>query len=168
MPPTAQLKADASSPWARQWCAGPVNGTWSTSFQSCWCFFCWVGNWKDYSIFLWFLWRVVWWFLLKMFFMFWKWFWVCLWPIPYSCVPIPSHETGSILLYQQVLVLWLKHHRLMVYVWCAALLGMFVGETNLPVPWHEIHDSLRASAAASQHILQGDRKKWIEADRSVS
>lgn len=26
MPPTAQLKSDASSPWARQWCAGPVNG----------------------------------------------------------------------------------------------------------------------------------------------
>eukprot|EP00434_Breviolum_minutum_P011963 symbB.v1.2.010547.t1/scaffold694.1/size172116/10 len=26
VPPTAQLKADSSSPWARQWCAGPVNG----------------------------------------------------------------------------------------------------------------------------------------------
>ncbi|CAL1156444.1 unnamed protein product [Cladocopium goreaui] len=26
VPPTAQLKSDASSPWARQWCAGPVNG----------------------------------------------------------------------------------------------------------------------------------------------
>ena len=118
--------------------------------------------------FLWFLWRVVWWFLLKMFFVLKMVLGVFVANSLYSCVPIPSHETGSILLYQQVLVLWLKHHRLMVYVWCAALLGMFVGETNLPVPWHEIHDSLRASTAASQDILQGDRKKWIEADRSVS
>ena len=35
VPPTAQLKADSSSPWARQWCAGPVNGTWSTRMDGC-------------------------------------------------------------------------------------------------------------------------------------
>lgn len=48
VPPTAQLKADSSSPWARQWCAGPVNGTWSTRMDG-------------------WLWTVVWWFLLNLF-----------------------------------------------------------------------------------------------------
>ena len=49
-------------------------------------------------------------------------------------------------------------HGVMVHS-CAGRLGMFVGETNLPVPWHQIHDSLRASTAASQDFLQGDGLK---------
>lgn len=143
VPPTAQLKADASSPWARQWCAGPVNGTWSMrSCQSCWCF-CW----KD-----------VWWFLMNLFFvlnmvlglLLANSFFMYTHSFTWNC--FHSFISTGFLCFD-----WKASspHGVMVH-WCAALLGMFVGETNLPVPWHQIHDSLRASTAASQDFLQGD------------
>lgn len=92
-------------------------------------------------------------------FVFGKWFWVCLWPIPSSCMPIPSHLNcfHSFISTSFLCFDWKASspHGVMVHS-CAARLGMFVGETNLPVPWHQIHDSLRASTAASQDFLQGD------------
>ena len=63
-------------------------------------------------------------------FVFGKWFWVCLWPIPFSCMPIPSHETVSILLYQQAFfVLWLKS---IIASWCN---GSFMRCTARYVCW---------------------------------
>lgn len=36
VPPSAQLKADGASPWARQWCAGPANGASETQMADRW------------------------------------------------------------------------------------------------------------------------------------